>query len=175
MYLQVPSSSSSQLEEHSSTWKNQFENAFELEKADMQRMASLSVQSNMLTMETENQIFGTPSIQMVAPFDPFSHCCISQFTQSPQAIGMFPDCNGLAAPNNDPSNLQDVFEPGETPDIKSSLQFMSSSMPKEQEIKAESSLEVKNENPYCTTADDCFDDFSADLFDFFDQPPPSLS
>lgn len=112
---------------------------------------------------------------MLAPLDPFSHCCISQFAQSPQEIGMFPDCHGLAS-NHIPSNLQNMFEPGETSETNSSMQFMSSSMPKEQEIvKAESSLEVKNENPYYATADDCFDDFTADLFDFFDQSPPSLN
>lgn len=175
MYLQVPSSSSSQLDEQSSAWKDHFENTFQLGNSEMHKMESLSVQSNMLTMETENQIFGTPTIHMLAPLDPFSHCCISQFAQSPQEIGMFPDCHGLAS-NHIPSNLQNMFEPGETSETNSSLQFMSSSMPKEQEIiKAESSLEVKNENPYYATADDCFDDFTADLFDFFDQSPPSLN
>lgn len=116
MYLQVPSSSSSQLDEQSSA------------------------------METENQIFGTPTIHMLAPLDPFSHCCISQFAQSPQEIGMFPDCHGLAS-NHIPSNLQNMFEPGETSETNSSY----------------------------ATADDCFDDFTADLFDFFDQSPPSLN
>ncbi|XP_022985110.1 transcription factor DUO1-like [Cucurbita maxima] len=173
--LEVPSSSSSQLDEQSSTWKDHLENAFQLGNSEMHKTTSLSVQSNMLTMENENQVFGTPSTHMLAaPFDPFSHCCISQFTHSSQEIGMFPDCHGLA-PNHAPFNLQDVFEPGEPSETNSSLKFISSSMPKEQEMKAESNLEVKNENSYHATADDCFDDFTADLFDFFDQPPPSLN
>ncbi|KAG6600191.1 Transcription factor DUO1, partial [Cucurbita argyrosperma subsp. sororia] len=171
--LEVPTSVSSQLEKRSSTWNDHFENEFELGNAEMHKMASLSVQSNMIAMETENQIFGTPSIHMLAPFDPFPHCCISQITQSSQGIGMVPDCLGLA-PHHIASNLQDGLEPGQTSKIESSLQFMSSSMPKEQDMKAESSLEVENGNPYHATVVDCFDDFSADLFDFFYQPPPSF-
>ncbi|TYK16917.1 myb-related protein 306-like protein [Cucumis melo var. makuwa] len=172
--LEVPSSSSSQPDEQSSTWKDHFKNAFQLENSEMHKMATLSVQSSMLTMENENEIFGTSTIHMVAPFDPFSHCRISQFAQSSQEIGMFPDCHELV-PNHIPCNVQDVFEPGETLETNNSLQFMSNSMPTEQEIKAESSLEVKNENPYYATPDDCFDDITADLFDFFDRSPPSLN